>query len=233
MGSFLYDRGIFYSKYSNLTVKDVCSLHNIDSKLLLSDMADWYSLRDQPSVSDLKSIPVDLLIAYLQSMHQRFLWRRLPYMQDLIENLDPLEFNSSDIIKDLKFIFPIFVDDFIHHIHEEEDQLFRNVLEMYAIAKRGKNPGKMFMLTNQKPIHEMAALHHDDDDEMEGIRNLTSNYQLPENSELNLRVIFAELQEFEEELSRHACIENEILFPKAIALQKEVQKKIISTSFLN
>ncbi len=233
MGSFLYDRGIFYSNYPDRTIKDVCSLHNIDSELLISEMSSWHTLKNRPSISELNKISVDLLIAYLQGCHQRFLWRRLPYMLKLIENLDPGQFSSADIIKDLKLIFPIFVEDFIHHIHEEEDSLFNFVLEMHKIVNRGKNPGKMFMLKKECSIHEMAATHHEDDDEMGGIRNLTSNYHLPENSELNLRVIYAELQEFEEELARHASIENQILFPKAISLQKELRKKIYSTSSLN
>lgn len=233
MGSFLYDRGIYYSNYTDLTIEDLCNLHNIDSNLLLSDMSDWYSLRNQPSISDLETIPIDLLIAYLQSTHQRFLWRRLPYMQKLIENLNPEEFFCDDTIRDLKLIFPIFADDFIHHIHEEEDRLFRFILEMYAIVKRGKNPGRMFMLKKYCSIHQMAATHHEDDDEMKGIRNLTENYQLPENAELNLRIIYAELQEFEDELSRHARIENQILFPKAISLQKNLKNKISTTSSLN
>ena len=233
MGSFLYDRGIQFTNYPFHTIEDVCLLHRIETGKLLAEMEDWNSDVDKPSLNDLRSIPIDLLVAYLQGVHQRFLCRRLPYMQKLVDSLNPIDFDESEIIRDLKLIFPIFVSDFIHHIHEEEDHLFNRVLEIDRIVKRGGNPGRFFLLKSKNCLHEMAMDHHEDDDDMRGIRNLTNNYTLPEKAGLNLKVIFAELECFERELRRHASIENEILFPKAIRLQKELESKIERTLPLN
>ena len=42
--------------------------------------------------------------------------------------------------------------------------------------------------------------------------------------DLHLKVVFQELQEFDDELSLHSDIENNILFPKALKLEKKVSK---------
>jgi len=46
-------------------------------------------------------------------------------------------------------------------------------------------------------------------------------------------VLFSELERFEEKLKVHAKIENEVLFPKALMLEKSVRKKFDSLIRLN
>jgi regulator of cell morphogenesis and NO signaling len=61
---------------------------------------------------------------------------------------------------------------------------------------------------------------------MEGIRKLTNNYALAADAPLTMKVLYHELQTFEKELSIHAKIEDELLFPKAVELEKEALRKI-------
>jgi regulator of cell morphogenesis and NO signaling len=61
---------------------------------------------------------------------------------------------------------------------------------------------------------------------MEGIRRLTKDYFLEENAPLTMKVLYHELQNFEKELSIHAKIEDELLFPKAVELEKEALRRI-------
>jgi len=59
---------------------------------------------------------------------------------------------------------------------------------------------------------------------MTGIRKITSDYQLFPDSPLHVKVMYAELVAFEKNLQTHARIENEILFPKAMALENKVKQ---------
>jgi regulator of cell morphogenesis and NO signaling len=71
------------------------------------------------------------------------------------------------------------------------------------------------------------------DDEMEGIRKITKDYHLTADAPLHVKVIYSELIQFEKTLKVHARIENEILFPKAMALENEVKKKFFEKAKLN
>ena len=66
--------------------------------------------------------------------------------------------------------------------------------------------------------------HEAHDDEMAGIRKITNDYQLPTDSPLHVKVIYSELTNFEKNLQTHARIENEILFPKAMAVESKVKQ---------
>jgi regulator of cell morphogenesis and NO signaling len=50
---------------------------------------------------------------------------------------------------------------------------------------------------------------------------------------LHVKLIYQELKEFEKSLVTHARIENEILFPKAMALEGKVKKAFFETSSQN
>ncbi|MEQ8575383.1 MAG: hemerythrin domain-containing protein, partial [Fulvivirga sp.] len=156
--------------------------------------------------------------------HYIFIKQKLPYLSRLIECLDNHSEGYEAVVKDLKFVFPLFVEDFIHHIYEEEDTLFSYLLSLYHFKKGRGNISKMYFEMENHSLSSYASEHQEHDDEMMGIRQITRQYQLGEKSPLHLRVVYAELQALESELKTHAKVENEILFPKALALEREVNE---------
>ena len=82
-------------------------------------------------------------------------------------------------------------------------------------------------------MKEIADEHKNEDSEMSGIRGLTKNYSIENIKNLHLKVIFQELKDFDDELEVHSDIENKILFPRAIELEKDISDKIRNISFLN
>ena len=75
--------------------------------------------------------------------------------------------------------------------------------------------------------------HLNEDSEMEGIRGITHNYSYTTIKDLHLKVIFQELKEFDDELSIHSDIENCILFPRALKMEKKVSKILQGISYQN
>ena len=68
----------------------------------------------------------------------------------------------------------------------------------------------------------MEAEHQTAGDVSAQIRALTSNFALPPEACNTYKISFGELNEFEIDLHRHVHLENNILFPKAIELEKEI-----------
>jgi len=50
---------------------------------------------------------------------------------------------------------------------------------------------------------------------------LSSDYTPPIDACTSYRVLFAKLNEFEQDLHQHVHLENNLLFPKAIAMEKD------------
>lgn len=221
--SVLYYFGIRFYDYSEKTLEQVCYEKglNIDSVVLSLEMVT----KEKESVDiTLFSYPIDLIVEYLKHMHYVFIKEKLPYMARLIENLKTPFPEHIQIVEDLKFVFPLFVEDFIHHIYEEEDSLFCYIQLLHNALHHPFNPSKIFYEMEKFSLQQHAIAHNLHDDEMKGIRSITNNYTIRIEKDLHLKVVFEELKAFERQLISHAGVENEILFPKALLLEKEVKK---------
>lgn len=174
----------------------------------------------------LNEYPIDLVIEYLKHTHYIFIKEKLPYIAHLIENLEDKNNVLGTLEKDLQFVFPLFVEDFIHHIYQEEDNLFSYILLLSKFASGQGNPSKVYFEIEKQSLQKHAVEHEEHDDEMRGIRKITNNYSFSGNSPLHIRVIFSELRRLEKELITHARVENEILFPKALMLERQVKQRM-------
>ncbi|MDZ7649238.1 MAG: hypothetical protein U5K54_19845 [Cytophagales bacterium] len=118
----------------------------------------------------------------------------------------------NTIEKDLKTLFPLFLEDFIHHIYEEEDSLFKYIKMLERAARGQYNPSRLYELMEKYWLQKCSLEHVAHDDEMEGMRKITKDYHLTADAPLHVKVIYSELIQFEKTLKVHARIENEILF---------------------
>lgn len=64
--------------------------------------------------------------------------------------------------------------------------------------------------------HEIAG------EDLSFFRRLTNDYQLPADACNSYTYLFQKMQEFETDLLQHIHLENNILFPKALELDKEL-----------
>ena len=220
--SVLHHFGIQFYDYSEQTLDQVCRSKGISMDALISGLESAVE-KDISEEVTLVSYPVELVIEYLKHAHYIFVKRKLPYIASLVADLPKFTDRFSDIVKDLKFVFPLFVEDFIHHIHEEEDNLFSYVLLLKGVTNNNYNPSRVYYEMEKYSIQQHAINHDVHDDEMKGIRNITNDYKLDDLTPLHIKVIYAELESFEKSLITHARIEDEIFFPKALMLEKEAK----------
>jgi regulator of cell morphogenesis and NO signaling len=175
----------------------------------------------------LVSYPIDLIIEYLKHSHFLFVKHKLPYIVRLVETFRANHEDYLAVERDLKLVFPLFVEDFIQHIYEEEDTFFR-FIQMLERASKGKyTPTKLYFLLERNSVQKFSVDHETHDDEMEGIRRITKDYLITAETPLHIKVLYNELKAFESSLITHARIENEILFPKAMALEAKVKKAFL------
>jgi regulator of cell morphogenesis and NO signaling len=77
--------------------------------------------------------------------------------------------------------------------------------------------------TVQNPINMMEMEHELVGKNLEEIRQLSNNYLLPEDACASYSLLYRMLDEFEEDLHLHIHLENNILFPKALEIEKKLQ----------
>lgn len=229
--SVLFYLGIEFYDYSQKTLEQVCIEKGLNVNSVIKKLESVSSSREENL--SLREYPIDLIIEYLKHTHYIFIKQKLPYIAKLIESFAAGHREYSVIERDLKFVFPLFVEDFIHHIYQEEDTLFSYIAALHKYISNKSNISQLYFMLERHSLQRYAVEHSEHDDEMRGIRRITNGYQSSDNTPLHVRVIYAELQSLEKSLITHAKIENEILFPKALMLEKEVKARFQEKIRLN
>jgi len=222
VANVLYHLGIHFDNYSEQTLSQICEQRGWKIDFVIRRLHEAINSNNQNRIN-LIDYPIDLIIEYLKHNHFIFIKEKLPYISSLIKTIDD---QSPEIAKEIKFVYPLFLQEFIEHIYEEEDTVFAYILQMYHYLYQDIDMNDLVQKLNKYSIADFAAEHHQDDG-LNGIRTLTNHFQVQENDHLKTKVLIQALREFNEEMKIHARIENEILFPKALQLEKAIRTVVM------
>jgi regulator of cell morphogenesis and NO signaling len=104
-------------------------------------------------------------------------------------------------------------------MQKEEKILFPYIKELVAKANDSKPLYAPFG-TVQNPITMMEMEHEQVGKWLEEARMISNNFTVPEDACTTYGLLYKMLEEFEDDLHIHVHLENNILFPKALRLEK-------------
>jgi regulator of cell morphogenesis and NO signaling len=112
------------------------------------------------------------------------------------------------------------VDELFAHMMKEENVLFPYLVKMEVALRNGCSAPAGVFGSVEVPISRMLA-DHDDAGELAGrIRTLSADFCPPEDACPTYRALYQGLEEFERDLHRHVHLENNILFPRALEMER-------------
>jgi regulator of cell morphogenesis and NO signaling len=103
---------------------------------------------------------------------------------------------------------------------KEENLLFPYIFEMESAVLSGKTVAAPFFGSVENPIARMLAEHDDAGELLAQIRKLARDFHPPTDACPSYRALYHGLEEFESDLHRHIHLENNILFPRAVAMER-------------
>jgi len=163
--------------------------------------------------------PVDQLIDHIEQTHHAYVRTALPWIAKLLAKLEEVHGARHAELRLVLAAFRRMADDLTQHMVKEERVLFPYVRDLAAHADELCGGLVSPFGSVENPIRMMEREHRDAGDEMQTIRTLTNDYTPPADGCTTYAVCMAELRGFDRDLRRHVHLENNILFPRAIALE--------------
>ncbi len=211
--------GIDFCCQGNRTIEDACSAKNIDEKLVVADLESVSNMVSNET-TNYQSWDLDLLTDYIEKKHHRFVVEKIDEIKPYLDKICRVHGEKHPELFKIKQLFDDAASELGMHLHKEEMILFPYV-RMIAKAKQDATSiDAPHFITVQNPIHVMMQEHDNEGDRFRKIEELSNAYTPPSDACNTYRVAFALLKEFEEDLHLHIHLENNILFPKTIALEK-------------
>jgi regulator of cell morphogenesis and NO signaling len=188
----------------------------LNKQTVLSELETAFGRPD--SNSDFNNMSLTELSEYIVRVHHNYVKLNSPQIYNFVLKVAS---KHGDRYPHMKEVFTLFSDvsnEMESHMEKEEKLLFPRIkqLEIPELAM-GKT---MEFLT--APIAVLETEHDSAGNAMQKIRELTNNYTPPEDACTTHRVTLESLRAFEEDLHQHVHLENNILFPKAIAYLEKI-----------
>jgi len=171
--------------------------------------------------NDWQRAPLDELVRHIVTTHHEYLKLELPTLGNRLNKVHAVHgARDPEKLGRMLEVFRALRAEMELHMHKEEAILFP-FIEQYGRAEaQGQPMPRVPFGSIANPIAVMEREHESAGDALGEIRALTGNYQLPEYACSTVRALYEGLQALESDLHVHIHLENNILFPRAIALEK-------------
>lgn len=209
-------------KLSEVLFNDQPKLDEVKSKL------EKLFEKETTPKTDFNKFSLIQLVDYILENHHRYVRENLPVIQHHIEQVSLKHGDAYPEMKKMEILFDELKRDFEQHMMKEEVILFPRIEKLEELAKERNPSGENFSL--QTHVDVMEYEHEIAGKLMREIKKLSNNYTPPSNACTTFRVCLDELKIFENDLHQHVHLENNILFPKALKLQNNLNRTSCSCS---
>lgn len=203
----------------NRTINEACEAKNIDGKLVVGDLNELLNSKTD-SALDYQSWPLDLLAEYIEKKHHRYVEQKTTEIKPYLEKICRVHGGRHPELHEISQHFNATAGELAMHMKKEELMVFPFIRKMVKAKEAGTKVAIPNFESIQFPIQAMMDEHTNEGERFRLIDELSNNYTPPEDACNTYRVTFALLKEFEQDLHLHIHLENNILFPKAIELEK-------------
>lgn len=165
----------------------------------------------------LENWDLDLLVTYVQKFHHRNTDRHGRRIYELLLRVTAVHPELAMVCDH----FRNSIQDLDTHCMKEDQVLYPYILSLCEAADLGQKLPPFHCGTIQSPISMMMMEHDDEMARHRRIAELTADYSAPADADDDYRQVMMELRRFRDYMLEHIWIENEVLFPRALEMERQ------------
>lgn len=203
------------------TVKEACAEKGLDVTKVEQE------LQQADRIPASRPLPyndwsLDFLADYIVNTHHSYVRKNLPDIMGYAKKVMKVHGSRYPELLRIHQLVEDVNAELMAHMVKEERILFPYIKELVA-AKNNTQPLHAAAFgTVQNPINIMEMEHELVGKNLAEIKELSNNYLLPEDACASYSLLYRMLYEFEDDLHLHIHLENNILFPKALEIEKQL-----------
>jgi regulator of cell morphogenesis and NO signaling len=203
-------------------IKQACEDKGINSEELINEL-NSLAEQDVHPEENYAAMPLDSLIDQIISRHHSYVVKNLPVIYSRIRKVAEVHGKNHTETLKIAELFTQVKEDLETHLQKEEKMLFPYIKYMVSSQRNGNAIHYPPFGTVANPVNVMEAEHESAGKVLEEIRKLSNGFNPPEDACETFKILYKELEEFEQDLHKHIHLENNILHPRAIELERILQ----------
>ncbi len=215
--------GIDFCCNGGRSVQEACEQKGISPESVFKSLEETKSEAIGRSAEDHNSWPLDLLVDLIEKRHHTYVEKAITDLKPFLSKLVKVHGSKHPELVEIEELFLESAGDLTQHMKKEELILFPFVRKMVAAEKEDRSVPAPHFGTIQSPVSMMMEEHENEGVRFRRISELSADFTPPEDGCNTYKATYALLKEFEEDLHRHIHLENNILFPRAVELEKKLK----------
>jgi len=203
------------------TVKEACKEKGLDVTKIEQE------LQQADKIPSSRPLPynewnLDFLADYIVNTHHSYVKKNLPDIKTYADKVAKVHGGRHEELLPVRQLVDEIYTEMMNHMVKEERVLFPYIKELVTAKNNTQPLHASHFGTVQNPINMMEMEHEAVAKNLADIRELTNDYVLPEDACASYSLLYRLLDEFENDLHLHVHLENNILFPKALEIEKQL-----------
>lgn len=205
------------------TVKEACAEKGIDVTIVEKELQNA-----DKAISDMRPLPyndwsMSFLADYIVNTHHSYVKKILPDLEAYADKVARVHGKQHPELLEINQLVKDVCNELAPHMIKEESILFPFIKQLDTNDSSAAFQQHHAFKSVESPIDMMEHEHEIVGRKMEEIRELSKNYTVPDDGCASYSFLFKSLDEFEKDLHIHVHLENNILFPKALAKEKTLK----------
>jgi regulator of cell morphogenesis and NO signaling len=191
---------------------------------LVELILDLYNDDEDFAYEKMQQFSVEDILDYLQATHQYYLNKKLPEIEQSLLHIFSKYGQSHHLLASLAIFFNDYKNKLVDHIRMEEKQLFPYIRKVIVASKIKPICAESLEIDQEFSIEKFIASHSPIEDELKEVSEIIKKYSGNEETPLPYKIFLNQVELFELELRKHAIIEDHVLVPMVIELEKKLKK---------
>ncbi|MGZ7071962.1 MAG: iron-sulfur cluster repair di-iron protein [Candidatus Angelobacter sp.] len=213
--------GIDYCCGGSKSLSDACVHANVSVENVLRALEQVGDFVPAPKTSlpDFTTGKLGDLIEHILATHHAYVKQELPRLHQLLNKVVSVHGKTHPELGNIQQTFEGMSSELTSHMMKEEHILFPHIVALENAVSSGRPKPRPVFGTVSNPVHMMGLEHDSAGAALKSISELSGNYTPPEEACFSYKTLYSALKEFESDLHQHVHLENNILFPRTIAME--------------
>lgn len=201
----------------DLNINHLCQLHNINTTLFI-ELINLYN--GNPSIYELELNASDALtiVHFLRISHSYYSEQIYPEITELINQMK--QFNNHKELKLVSVFFTDYFKEVTDHLDYENEIFYPYVIQLVKQIQNNKETD----FNNDYSVIQYKDHHDDIEEKLNDLKNLLIKYLPLNQDQIVRRKLLFLLSELEFDLKIHSDIEELILIPLTMQLEKKLKQ---------